>query len=108
MSELICLSFFSRYHLDLMISRRICQIHRQCPTKSWTIDSSSKDFPSQRFFFFIPLIFMLICLPMWIFYYVYEIDFKMHASFIRLCSIWTRRDQQHRTIIDQEKNLIVD
>lgn len=51
---------------------------------------------------------MLICLPMWIFYYVYEIDFKIHASLIRLCSIWTRRDQQHRTIIDQEKNLIVD
>ena len=92
----LSVAFFSRYHLDLMIRRRGCQFHHQCPTKSPPIPSSSG-----WFLFFIPLIFTLICLPLWIFYYVYEIDFKLHGSFLRFCSFWTQRDQERGTTFER-------
>lgn len=42
------------------------------------------------FLFMFPICFTLICLPLCIYYYVYEFDFKFHALTVHILSICNR------------------
>jgi hypothetical protein len=43
-----------------------------------------------------PVCFTLLCLPLCVLYYVYELDFKLHALTVRLCSLYSRGCQTTR------------
>lgn len=95
-----------------MIRKRSCKTNRQCLVDLFSIESTScfmnfclnnsekhlkrvKDNISQQsieknfyiiFIFIFPLFFTILCLPLCLFYYIYEFDFKIHALLIYVLS----------------------
>lgn len=69
----------------------------------WSTSQSQANQFKSIFIFFFPLVFTLICLPLCIIYYIYEMDFKIHACFMygfgqwnRCCEITTNGNRNRR------------
>ncbi len=79
-----------------------CIIDDQKPLN--TIRITTLDYQSTEnhfhllFIFLFPLFFTLFCLPLCIFYYIYECDFKIHALILHLVSQCNRCSQMKRRI----------
>lgn len=77
-----------------VIRKRSCKFNRRCSMESNGIemkDCQTGSCPDEHsnqnherliFIILFPLVFTLICLPLCLLYYIYEIDFKTHAWFM--------------------------
>ena len=82
-----------------MIRTRSCKPDRPCLSDSDSIEAtkcyakSCPNAPSMAnliFIFLFPLLFTLVAVPLCVFYYFYEFDFKLHRVMIYLSSVCQR------------------
>jgi len=105
-----------------IVRTRSCKSDRQCLIDSFSTQSNScftnsctNDYEKHVkhksienkfniiFIFIFPVFFTFLCIPLCVFYYIYEFDFKIHALTIHILSIRNRHYEMKRRRINIDR-----